>query len=209
MSKWQANNNYAVVEMLRPGQVMKNGLHIPETLVGQCRWGRVQSVGKGVPDYNAEVHAPEWPKAGQLAYVMNHGRHDLPVWLQGESEYSHIDVASVLDILAVWIDEENKLQPLGAHVEVELIKTPEVVNGIIVPEAHRPVSGVAVVKTVGKGWRGVNGKPVEFQVEEGQTVAFQAMNLQEIDLRPLGIDESRYVVSHGSILAVLKDDDGA
>lgn len=202
---WKPTNNYAIVSMLTAGQEIQKGIFVPEIVVGEQRWGRVLDVGDGVPDYNAEVHKPEWPKPGQLVYVMNHGRHHIPVWENGQLQY--LDVASILDILAIWDEENMKLIPLGQNLEVEAQEAPTQMGGIFIPDSQRPLSGFGKVKAVGKGWRGVNGKPIEFQVKEGDTIAYRPLEIMVIDMRPLGLDETREIVTHGNVLAVFKDEE--
>jgi len=203
MKVWYPANNYAIIDMLESGQEMRNGIIVPEISKGEPRWGLIRYVGDGVPDYNAEIHKPEWPKAGQLAYVMNHGRHHIPVWENEELKY--LDIASILDILAVWDEEKMELIPLGSNLEVKAQEAPTQMNGLYLPDSQRPLSGFGLVEAVGKGWRGVNGKPIEFQVKVGDTIAFRPLEIMVVDMRPLGLDETRELVTHGSVLAVLKD----
>jgi co-chaperonin GroES (HSP10) len=124
-----------------------------------------------------------------------------------DEQVSYISAASVLDVLAVWDEEEKKLIPLGSNIEIKTVPPPDQMGGIYIPDTQRPISGVAEVVTVGRGWRGVNGKPIEFQVEAGQRVAFRSLEVMIVDLRPLGIDEDREIIMHGAVLAVLEDAD--
>lgn len=197
---WKALNNYTVLEMLKEGLEIRKGIYVPEVLMGEPRWAKVLDVGEGVPDFDGNIVKPEWPKPGHLAYVMNHGRQHIPVWEEGELKY--LDIASVLDILAVWDEESMSLIPLGQGIEVEPIEAPDQVNGIYIPDSQKIISGFGKVISVGKGWRAVNGKEVPFQVKVGDIIAYKPLEIMKVDMRPLGFQCEKEIVYHGAVLAV-------
>lgn len=191
--------------MLEPKEISYGNLFAPPVSNLDSRWAKVLGVGDGTPDFEGTVWKPEYPSEGDIVYVMNHGRYTVPAW--GEDNLEHFDIASVLDILAIWKEDEMKLIPLGAVVEVELIDPPRKTGDLYLPDSAIPVSGFGKVKTLGLGWRTPTGASVPMQVKEGDIIAFKPLEIMEVDMRPLGVDENRILVTHGNILAVYKENE--
>lgn len=66
-----------------------------------------------------------------------------------------------------------KLKPLGNRVVIEPMEEEEITSGgIVLPETAKEKPQKGIVKAVGPGERDDNGKRIEMDVKEGDTVLF-------------------------------------
>lgn len=203
--RYQAINNYVNVSLLK--QEDEDGkIALAASKAPSPRWGRVESVGPGVPDLTGKIIPPS-VKERDLVHTMAHGRE--PVFFNPYDKESEISVFSELDIMVKVIDEkELTIQPLGSLIEIEKIdNTGQTKSGLLIPPNQIIPTGIGIVKTLGLGWRGPDGTPIPFQVKVGDKVGYRQFNTLEIDFNPLGVDKKTYLISHSDICIIIKDED--
>ncbi len=191
-----------MLEMIKQDEVKKGLIVLPGTSNKQPRWGKVLSVGAGVPDLMGTINKPD-VEEGDLAYIMAHGQHEIHLNALGENE--NLYGASSLDVMAVMKDMEKlEIQPLGSYIEIEKIEIPETNEfGIVRPNAFP--SNLGRVIKVGKGWKAADGTPIPFQVKEGDLVAYNPLRTMIVDFSTLGTDKQKTLIMHGDILGVIDE----
>jgi len=71
------------------------------------------------------------------------------------------------------MEDYMKLKPLGNRVVIEPMEEEEITSGgIVLPETAKEKPQKGIVKAVGPGERDDNGKRIEMDVKEGDTVLF-------------------------------------
>lgn len=71
------------------------------------------------------------------------------------------------------MEDYMKLKPLGNRVVIEPMEEEEITSGgIVLPETAKEKPQKGTVKAVGPGERDDNGKRIEMDVKEGDTVLF-------------------------------------
>jgi co-chaperonin GroES (HSP10) len=201
----KALNNYVTLDMIKPDEVKRGSFFVPQNQEKTPRWGRIVSVGDGFPDLHGTLQKPD-VSVGQIAYVMAHGKYDISLDYFDIKE--PISIASVLDILAVMIEQtetEIKIQPLGNYVEIEKLEKKVADTDLALPEDRLIPSNIGRVKTVGTGWKTADGHNVPFQVAEGDLITFNPLRTMVIDYWYLGLDKKTILVSHSDILGVIKE----
>jgi len=176
---------------------------VPDLLAAEDRWANVLEVGVGVPDMKGNL-ITSLLAPGDIAYVMAHGRELVRLNSAGLGE--DIFTASELDVMckAELVKEEDKeeivdvkIVPLGMFVEIEKVEPPK--PSVLIVESKAVPPTVAVVKSVGVGWKDFFGNEVKHQVKPGDKIVFDPYKAMVLDLAPLGIKEKRYLILHGDI----------
>ena len=91
------------------------------------------------------------------------------------------------------------LKPLGGRVVVEPLEEEEVTGGgILLPETAKEKPQRGIVLSVGPGDRDDNGKHIEMDVKEGETVLFAKYGGTEIK-----IDGKKYLILRESDLLAI------
>ena len=189
-------NNYVHLQLFEQPESNSRVL-ISEYAETEMRWGKVLNTGPGLPNLNGDLEKSMLNK-DDLVYVMAHGRELVPLDDLGEESCC---IASELDIMCIMEDIETKrILPLGSWLHVEKIES-EASNILIVDSKKTPTSWGRVVR-VGKGWSDYIGRPIPFQVKEGDVVMFNPFSPAVVDLSALGHDENLYLVLHTDIYAV-------
>jgi chaperonin GroES len=71
------------------------------------------------------------------------------------------------------MEDYMKLKPLGNRVVIEPMEEEDITSGgIVLPETAKEKPQKGIVKAVGPGERDDNGKRIEMDVKEGDTVLF-------------------------------------
>lgn len=201
----KATNNYIVLDMIETKKEVSPGITLPTSEVPNPKWGKVLSVGDGLPDINGEVVAPD-VAVEDTVFVQSHGKYFFDLTTLAEEE-SKVVVAHYLDILAKWDSENMQINPLGNYVEIELVKNKEVFKGIDLPDAVRQLPGIGKVVGVGPGLQMMSGVrvPINLEVNDEETyVVFDATNCISLNLNDLGFDRVATLISAGNIMAEVK-----
>lgn len=204
MVQIDAINNYCVLEMIKPSEIKKGLITLPGISNKTPRWGKVISVGPGVPDLMGTVWKPDI-ELDELVYVMAHGHHEVHLNALGDNENKH--VASSLDVMAIMKNIETlEIQPLGSYIEIEKVEIPESnTSGIVLPDSKKFPPNLGRIKKLGMGWRAADGTSIPFQVKEGDLVAYHPLRTMVVDFSTLGIDEVKILIMHADILGVVKE----
>lgn len=178
-----------------------SNVFMPDLLAAEDRWAEVLDVGIGVPDMKGNM-TPSLLNPGDIAYVMAHGRELVRLAAAGLGE--DIFTASELDVMCkVETSEEEegklamKLVPLGMFIEIEKVEPPK--PDILIVENKAVPPTVAVVKSVGIGWKDFFGNEVKHQVKPGDKIVFDPYKAMVLDMAPLGLNEKRYLILHGDV----------
>lgn len=96
--------------------------------------------------------------------------------------------------------DKPKIRPLGDRVLVEAVEEKEVVkDGIVIPDTAKEKPQQTTVVALGTGAKDDDGKPVPFEVKEGDTVLTTKYGGTEVK-----IDDKEYKIFNASdILAVV------
>ncbi len=95
-----------------------------------------------------------------------------------------------------------KLKPLGNRVVVEPIEQEEITaGGIVLPETAKEKPQKGTVLAVGPGDRDDNGKHIEMDVAEGNTVLFAKYSGTEIKVEGKKI----LILRESDLLAIIED----
>jgi co-chaperonin GroES (HSP10) len=189
-------NNYVHLELFEQPE-SNSRILLSEYSETEMRWGKVLNTGPGLPNLNGDLE-PSMLAKDDLVYVMAHGRELIPLDDLGEESCC---IASELDIMCIMENIETKqIQPLGTWIQVEKIE-PEESAILIVDSKKTPTSRGRVVK-LGKGWTDYVGRPIQFQVKEGDIILFNPFSPAVVDLSALGHDENLYLVLHTDLYAV-------
>lgn len=203
--KIKAINNYCMIEMLPFGATRIGNIELPENNSKVPRWGKILSVGPGVPDVNGEILKPDI-EADQMVYVAAHGQYE--VFKTSTLENDNLVVASVNDILAVLEDRESMtIKPLGNYVEIEKIELPEKNEfGIELTDNRKPPTNLGIVKALGFGWRSPEGSRIPFDVKVGDKIIFQPFRTVIVDCNALGKDEKKHLIMHSDIIGIVEEE---
>lgn len=204
MVRIEAINNYCTLEMIKPTEVKRGLITLPGISNKTPRWGRVLSVGAGLPDLGGIIQKPD-VEVGQLVYVMAHGQQEIHYNALGED--GNLRVASALDILVIMKDDETlQIQPLGSYIEIEKLDIAESQTGLVLPDNKRFPPNIGRVKSVGLGWMAADGTPIPFQVKVGDLVAFHSLRTMVVDFSTLGHDVQKTIIMHGDIIGIVKEE---
>lgn len=187
----KAVNNYFIAEPIFDD----SSIVFSEVRPEDTRWGKIVSVGPGVPDWDGSMVVPQIEE-GEIVYTMLHGKLD--VTHDGRKLYA----ASELDVLAKLVSTDPpEIQPLGNFVQIQKID-PNEGGGFTVGPTEAGVCLGRVIK-LGTGWRTVNGKSIPFHVKEGDIVIYNPGKTMVVDFSALGLDHVTHIVNHSDIIAIL------
>lgn len=200
--KVQAANNYVVLEMIESKREVSPGITLPGSEIPNPRWGRVTSVGYGLPDINGSIVSPDVQEEDTV-FVHSHGKYFFDLSKLTDEELKFV-VAHYLDILAKWDKENMAVKPFGNYVEIELVKNKEIFKGIDLPDSVKQLPGIGKVISRGPGLQTMSGVRVPITLKEGDEntyVVFDATNCISLNLKDLGIDKVSTLISAGNIMA--------
>lgn len=192
----EAINNYVTFELIEEQKVDTGGLILAGAAKKESRWGRVLTIGDGLPDITGVV-IPLDVEVGDVIYLTAHGKERIPLDQVGDAS-SAVYCASVLDVLGKMKD--GVFIPLGSLVVIDKFEAVTEKDGLKVADGITAAPNIAKVKTLGTGWRTPEGARIPFHVEEGDTIAYLPFQEMVIDMSPLGVEDELHLVQHGSIL---------
>ncbi len=199
METIQAIHNYCTVEMLKVEELKQDLIYIPATLQKTPRWGKVLTVGEGVPDLGGRIQKPG-VNSGDTVYVASHGQFE--IYKNSNAEYDNLIVTSVHDMLAILKDKDTlTMEPLGNLIEIEKIEMSDTNEfGVALPDAKKAPTNRAIVKKLGQGFRSPDGNMIPFQVAEGDEIIYSPLRTIVIDFSDLGISKQKFLISHNDII---------
>jgi len=193
-----AINNYVTVEMIKEPKKPTGQFILPDTIEKNPRWGKVLSAGDGVPDLGGHI-SPLDVAVGDLIYIAAHGKERIPTeTLEDGDGMPEIHCCSVMDVMGKMV--EGKFIPLGAYIAIDKIEAATEKSGFKLADSMRANPNFGVVKTLGLGWKTVDGKEIPFQVAENDLVAYLPFQTMIVDMSALGIEKEIHLIQHGSIL---------
>jgi co-chaperonin GroES (HSP10) len=205
--KFTPINNYLSLEMVDKANPL---ILIPDSAKKEYRWAKVLDTGPGVPDFDGSLCPPPVSK-GDIVYIMAHGREFVRLAEFGGTDVytaSELDAMCILDLEDEFTMETKdfKIKPLGVYIEIEKVEPLVTASTILLPDSKTTPTHVGIVKSLGKGWKDLNGKPIEHQVAVGNKVAFNGYNPCVVDLEPLGVEDKRFLVMHTDIYGIIEEE---
>lgn len=197
----QAINNYVVFEEIKgQGPDKETGLVLPDSVKKEPRWGKVLSVGPGLPDFNGRF-VPVEAHVGDVIYVNAHGKEKIPLSQLGGSD---VHIASVLDVLGMVDQDTLDFTPYGDLIVIEKIEPAREVAGIRLADSMAQVPAFGKVLRLGLGWMSAEGAINTFQCKVGDTISYLPHMTQVVDYVTLGHTKKVDLVKHGNVLGVVE-----
>jgi len=95
-----------------------------------------------------------------------------------------------------------KIKPLSDHLLVRRAEAKDTVKGgIVIPDSAKEKPQEAIVKAVGPGKRGDDGKPVKMDIKAGQRVLITKYGGTEVKYN----DEEYMIIREDDVLAIIED----